>query len=249
MSAALPTLTVREWSQRVKSYAEGEGLTVTQAQQYLSERDSLEVAISLMGEVPEDGGDYGMIRDLAASFGAYLEEQGYAVPDLWSNVTNYTQRAQVIRTLDQDRDEWYEKYMHLRAWGMTRSECIEELGISRATLYKYLEKWGITKRAAEVEAMKAWRTQHPSIESKAPETSADVPDTVGEYKRPCTLTITLTEVVIRESINALVDAAMEPEYPDGLTIDAEVMKLLYVAKERGWDIASMLVQRLREAAM
>ena len=218
-------------------------MTVTDALRELSTRDSLETAVSLLGAAPEDGGTYEIVRPLLSSFEDYLVKQQMPVPPKWSNATYYARMEFGADTSADDSDEALrDRYIALRRSGVLRSECAKELGISITALYDRLDKWGMKSKGAEASVL-------GNVSSKAPRTAQERLNPQREYKRSLRVNIELTEAVIRESINALVEIAPDHATGERESITDTILYLMACARNQGVDIAGALVQKLREVSV
>jgi hypothetical protein len=235
--------TSHHWRKLVSEYASIHDMTENDALRELATRDSLETAVSLLGATPEDGGTYEIVRPLLTSFEEYLAKQQMPVPPKWSNATYYARMEFGTDTSGDDNDEALrDRYIKLRQSGVIRSECAKALGISINALYDRLDRWGMKSKGAEANVL-------GNVASKPLRTAQERVKMPAEYKRTLRVNIELTEAVIKESINALVEIAPDHATGERESITDTILYLFGCARDQGIDVAGALVQKLREVSV
>lgn len=235
------TLNVTDWETLVKAYAADNDMSYGDAMTYLCKRDSLETAASLLGALDDTKiTEYRDVKPILNSFGSFLDRRGYRIPKMFCRASDYVKDAAETKVAEVRPDKpelTRELYLRYRREGISRTVIFRKTRGRYEDFKAKVSAWGFDDPEREADAM-ANQSSEPVEPSQ----------TCAEYKRTISLNLTLTEAVIRESINALVEAA-EPRTDKSTmpNVADVVMGALYHCKQDGVDIASMLVQKLRDA--
>jgi len=227
-----------DWEMVIRDYAKDNDCTYGDAVRYMTQRDSLETAASLLGvQLPST---QGLIIPVIDSLAEFLDSRGFTPPKRFSNANEFIiGKTESMNT----RNSVWERKGARKVITLTREEYLEALrkgekrtaiktryGIAATTFYSLLSTWGIhdahaeatelAKYSAQIEVSATREAQKENPTKLAPSvaiptdaniSSVQVVDKPTEPRRECrvSLSMTLNDAVARAVMNDLIDEAHE----------------------------------------
>lgn len=229
------------WEQLIRNYARDNDQSFGDAMRYLTKRDRVETAVSLLGVANE--AEHVKISLLADELSAFMESKGCTPPSKWCSADVYV-RGNIPKEgnempMKMTRDE----YLEQRRAGKTRAQIAREQGITQSAMTaRWLEKWGIRDSAVEAVEMdksgiasatnEVSKTVYATKDSSMASTSdfsAPTEPNVGSCAQPVdksvdkqerrerkvSISIALSDAIMRAAVQDLIDEVHETAVEKG----------------------------------